>query len=94
MARDLTDQEYYKSTENRPLPVKWMAPEALLYRRFSTASDVWSFGMVLYEIWSVGRKPFEHLTNQEVIDNISSKMCHPPPPGCTRAIYTVMVGCW
>ena len=94
MARNLMDDSYYKSTENRPLPVKWMAPEALLYRQYSSASDVWSFGMVLYEIWSVGRKPYEQLTNQQVIDNLDSKMCHPPPPGCPRAIYSLMVSSW
>ncbi|CAI8039731.1 Ephrin type-A receptor 8 (Fragment) [Geodia barretti] len=94
MARNLMDDSYYKSTEIRPLPVKWMAPEALLYRQYSSASDVWSFGMVLYEIWSVGRKPYEQLTNQQVIDNLNSKMCHPPPPGCPRAIYSLMVSSW
>ena len=94
MARDLMDEQYYTSTDNRPLPVKWMAPESLLFRTYSTASDVWSYGMVLYEIWSVGRKPYEDLTNQAVIDNLQSRLCHPPPPGCPRAIYTLMVGCW
>ena len=94
MARNLMDETYYQSTENRPLPVKWMAPEALLYRKYSSASDVWSFGMVLYEIWSVGRKPFEQLTNQQVIDNLSSRLCHPPPPGCPRALYLLMVSSW
>ena len=94
MARGLKNEPYYTSTENRPLPVKWMAPETLLYRKFSTASDVWSYGMVLYEIWSVGSKPHEQLTNQQVIDNLQNRQCHPPPPGCPRAIYSIMVDCW
>ena len=46
--------------------MKWTAPEALKYRKYSSASDVWSFGCVLYEIWSLGEKPFQEMTNQEV----------------------------
>ncbi len=48
------------------IPVKWTAPEALLQRKYSVASDVWSFGCVLYEIWSVGEKPFHEITNKQV----------------------------
>ena len=94
MARDLMDEEFYTSTDSRPLPVKWMAPEALLFRTFSTASDVWSYGMVLYEIWSVGQKPYQDLTNKDVIEQLEDRRCQPPPPGCPRAIYKLMIDCW
>ena len=67
MSRALQDTEYYVSRGGK-IPVKWTAPEALSYKRYSTASDVWSFGVVLYEIWTLGIKPFSHgqLTVQEV----------------------------
>ena len=81
MARDLEESEYYTS-QGGQVPVKWTAPEvncsispkliiiihvqALQYKKYSTASDVWSFGCLMYEIWSLGHKPFEGYTNIEV----------------------------
>ena len=64
MSRDLTN-EYYLSQGGR-IPLKWTAPEALLYHKYSTGSDVWSYGMVLFEIWSLGHKPFEEETAEQV----------------------------
>ncbi|CAI8026551.1 Ephrin type-B receptor 3 (Fragment), partial [Geodia barretti] len=65
MARDLEESTYYTSQGGK-IPVKWTAPEALHYRKYSTASDVWSFGCLVYEIWSLGHKPFENYTNSQV----------------------------
>ena len=65
MSRDLADAGYYVS-QGGQIPVKWTAPDALHYKKYSTASDVWSFGCVMYEIWSLGHKPFEGYTNIQV----------------------------
>ena len=65
MSRDLVDETYYISQGGK-IPVKWTAPEAIHYKKYSTASDVWSYGCLLYETWSVGCKPFEEITNLEV----------------------------
>ena len=65
MSRALQDSDYYVSRGGK-IPVKWTAPEALHYKKYSTASDVWSFGMVMYEIWSLGMKPYHNLTNIQV----------------------------
>ena len=66
MSRNLFDDTYYLAQEGGLVPVKWTAPEALKYRKYSTASDVWSFACVLYEIWSLGHKPFESTANRDV----------------------------
>ena len=66
MSRDLADENYYISQGRDKIPVKWTAPEAIHYKKYSTASDVWAYGCLLYEIWSVGHKPFEGVTNINV----------------------------
>eukprot|EP00731_Ephydatia_muelleri_P018650 Em0011g690a len=93
LSRDLASEDYYVS-KGGAIPIKWTAPEAIHYKKYSTASDVWSYGCLLYEIWSVGHKPFEFQSNLEVIQKVSSGYRLPPPPGCPRAIYKLMVSCW
>ena len=87
------DNTYYKSNGGM-IPVKWTAPEALFYKKYSTASDVWSYAMVLYEIWSVGHKPFHDLSNIDVIARGRNKQCLAAPSGCPRPVYSLMVDCW
>ncbi len=67
MSRDLADENYYVSQGRDKIPVKWTAPEAIHYKKYSTASDVWAYGCLLYEIWSIGHKPFEGISNPEVL---------------------------
>ena len=70
MSRDLEDESYYLANKDTLIPVKWTAPEAFNYRKYSTASDVWSFGCLLYEIWSIGKIPFKRYDNDEVCNTL------------------------
>ena len=72
MSRDLADENYYVANNRDAIPVKWTAPEALYYKKYSTASDVWSYGCVLYEIWSLGHTPYEELSNREARSKLSA----------------------
>ncbi|KAL5491578.1 hypothetical protein EMCRGX_G016891 [Ephydatia muelleri] len=86
LSRNLDEKHYYFS-HGGMVPVKWTAPEAVCYKKYSTASDVWSFGCVLYEIWSLGFKPFETISNAAVVEKINAGYRLPPPPGCPLLIY-------
>ncbi|XP_032233800.2 uncharacterized protein LOC5509057 isoform X2 [Nematostella vectensis] len=93
MSRDLMICDYYTSRGGR-IPVKWTAPEAINYGRYSSASDVWSYGVLLFEIWSLGDKPYANLDNNEVVEAVSRGYRLPPPDHCPTMIYRLMVDCW
>ncbi|CAI7999050.1 Ephrin type-A receptor 8 (Fragment) [Geodia barretti] len=93
LCRDLLDEDYY-ITKGGMIPWRWTAPEVLHYRKYSTASDVWSFGCLMYEIWSLGHAPFEKLSPQEVQVMLEKGERLAPPPGCPRGVYSLMIDCW
>ncbi|KAL5475522.1 hypothetical protein EMCRGX_G025349 [Ephydatia muelleri] len=93
MSRDLAEGQYYMSNGGL-VPVKWTAPEAVCFMKYSTASDVWSYGCLLYEIWSIGGAPFKGLTNDEALQKVNTGYRLPPPPGCPLLLYQIMIKCW
>ncbi|KAI0240349.1 Tyrosine-protein kinase yes [Lamellibrachia satsuma] len=88
----------YLANEATKFPIKWTAPEAAFERKFSTKSDVWSFGVLLYEITTYGRVPYPGMTGQEVLNRVDQGYRMPRPIGeginCPEPIYETMQKCW
>lgn len=93
LARFVLDDEYTAS-EGTKYPVKWAAPEVINYNRFSTKSDVWSFGIILWEIWSLGMKPYPGMDNITVMDKVSSGYRMMRPPLAVHDLHDTMMDCW
>ncbi|GLH15030.1 Tyrosine-protein kinase transmembrane receptor Ror [Gryllus bimaculatus] len=94
LSRDIYSSDYYRVQSKSLLPVRWMPPESILYGKFTTESDVWSFGVVLWEIYSYGLQPYYGYSNQEVIDMIRSRQLLPCPEDCPSGLYSLMIECW
>ena len=94
LSRDIYAVDYYRVQTKSLLPVRWMPPESILYGKFSTESDVWSYGVLLWEIYSYGLQPYYGYTNQEVIEMIRSRQLLPCPEDCPSRTYAFMVECW
>ncbi|GFQ81744.1 hypothetical protein TNCT_18981 [Trichonephila clavata] len=93
LSRWVEDQSYYKASKGK-LPIKWMAPESINFRRFTTASDVWMFGVCMWEILMFGVKPFQGVRNNDVIVKIENGERLPLPPNCPPRLYSLMSQCW
>ncbi|XP_019935200.1 NT-3 growth factor receptor isoform X2 [Paralichthys olivaceus] len=76
------------------LPIRWMPPESIMYRKFSTESDVWSFGVILWEIFTYGKQPWFQLGNNEVIECITQGRVLERARNCPKEVYDIMLGCW
>ncbi|EGW07037.1 High affinity nerve growth factor receptor [Cricetulus griseus] len=94
MSRDIYSTDYYRVGGRTMLPIRWMPPESILYRKFSTESDVWSFGVVLWEIFTYGKQPWYQLSNTEAIECITQGRELERPRACPPDVYAIMRGCW
>eukprot|EP01119_Soliformovum_irregulare_P010643 TRINITY_DN2626_c0_g1_i3.p1 TRINITY_DN2626_c0_g1~~TRINITY_DN2626_c0_g1_i3.p1 ORF type:complete len:647 (-),score=130.28 TRINITY_DN2626_c0_g1_i3:44-1792(-) len=86
--------EDYYLTEKRIVAIKWTAPEAIKFRKFSAFSDVWSFGVVLWEIFTRGQVPYPGLSSEECIAMVTDGHNLPNPENCPDEIYSIMTDCW
>uniref|UniRef100_A0A1A8EZ10 Focal adhesion kinase 1 n=1 Tax=Nothobranchius korthausae TaxID=1143690 RepID=A0A1A8EZ10_9TELE len=93
LSRYMEDSSYYKASKGK-LPIKWMAPESINFRRFTTASDVWMFGVCMWEILMFGVKPFQGVKNNDVIGRIENGERLAMPPQCPPTLYSLMTKCW
>uniref|UniRef100_A0AAQ6IGE1 receptor protein-tyrosine kinase n=1 Tax=Anabas testudineus TaxID=64144 RepID=A0AAQ6IGE1_ANATE len=85
---------YYRKGGRAMLPVKWMPPEAFMEGIFTCKTDTWSFGVLLWEIISLGYMPYPCKTNQEVLEFVTSGGRMDPPKGCPGPVYRIMTQCW
>ncbi|XP_068726363.1 platelet-derived growth factor receptor alpha-like [Montipora capricornis] len=86
--------EVYKVDTGKKLPVKWMAPESLFEEIFTTKSDVWSYGVVLWEIATLGGSPYALMKNKQLLENLKAGYRLEKPDMCTDPVYALMTDCW
>uniref|UniRef100_A0A8C2ICQ6 Receptor protein-tyrosine kinase n=1 Tax=Cyprinus carpio TaxID=7962 RepID=A0A8C2ICQ6_CYPCA len=88
-----TDKKEY-SADGGKMPIKWMALECIHYRKFTHQSDVWSYGVTIWELMTFGGKPYDGIPTREIPDILEKGERLPQPPICTIDVYMVMVKCW
>jgi deleted-in-malignant-brain-tumors protein 1 len=86
--------DYYRCEKGRPLPVKWMAPESLTVGLFTTFTDVWSFGVTVWEVMTFGEIPYSGISNSEILTFVEAGNRLKAPKGCPEEIYDIMDSCW
>uniref|UniRef100_A0A8C2PU54 receptor protein-tyrosine kinase n=1 Tax=Cyprinus carpio TaxID=7962 RepID=A0A8C2PU54_CYPCA len=88
------DPDAAYTTRGGKIPIRWTAPEAITYRKFTSASDVWSYGIVMWEVMSYGERPYWDMSNQDVIKAIEEGYRLPPPMDCPVSLHQLMLDCW
>ncbi|KAI1301322.1 Insulin receptor [Halotydeus destructor] len=94
MTRDIYETDYYRKGNKGLLPVRWMAPESLRDGVFTNQSDVWSYGIVLWEMVTLASQPYQGLTNEDVLKFVTQGRVMVKPEDCPERIYVIMSSCW
>ncbi|CAF1581702.1 unnamed protein product [Adineta ricciae] len=94
LARDLTQTYYYRKQTDGRVPVKWMSPEALFDRKFSTKSDVWSFAILAWEIMTYGGTPYPSIAAEKLFDYLKTGNRMTQPSNCPQEIFQLIESCW
>ncbi|CAM5165780.1 unnamed protein product [Natator depressus] len=93
LSRYVLDDEYTSSMGSK-FPVRWSPPEVLLYSKFSSKSDVWAFGVLMWEVYSLGKMPYERFNNSETTDHVTQGLRLYRPQLASERIYAIMYSCW
>lgn len=93
LSRYVLDDEYTSSAGSK-FPVRWSPPEVLLYCKFSSKSDIWAYGVLMWEVYSMGRLPYERLNNTEIVDQVSRGLRLYRPQLANEKVYSIMSSCW
>lgn len=94
LARSVHRLEYYKGSDNDAIPIRWMPLESILYNKFSIESDVWSYGVILWEIFSFALQPYYGMTHEEVVEYLKEGKNLVCPEKTPKQVYDLMVKCW
>jgi len=94
MARSVEETDYYRKSTEGKVPLKWMAPEAVHHRLYTSQSDIWSYGILLWEIMTMGESPFKDVHFEQFMEDLRTGAHPAQPPYCPNNVYTVMQACW
>ncbi|XP_003739426.2 tyrosine-protein kinase transmembrane receptor Ror2 [Galendromus occidentalis] len=94
LSQKIYTANYYKGSEHDAVPIRWMPLEAILYNRFTVESDIWAFGVVLWEIFSFGMQPYFGKTHEEVVRYVKEGNILSCPDGTPSSVYALMKACW
>ncbi|CAG2118637.1 unnamed protein product, partial [Medioppia subpectinata] len=88
------EQEYTVSNGMKQIPIKWTAPEALNYGRYTSLCDIWSYAILMWEIFTLGSTPYSGMSNAKARELIDNGYRLPCPPKAPQEIYALMTTCW
>ncbi len=95
LSRDIYEKEYYTGKNKTcRLPIKWMSPESIETRIFNTKTDVWSFGVLVWELFTRGSTPYPHVDNVYIVYHLKQGYRLTKPQYCREIIYAILVKCW
>mmetsp|Transcript_7283 Transcript_7283/g.18694 ORF Transcript_7283/g.18694 Transcript_7283/m.18694 type:complete len:1006 (-) Transcript_7283:23-3040(-) len=93
LSRDLDDDTYYES-DGGMVPIRWTPPEAYKYKKYSTASDVWSYGILMWEVVTIGDNPYPEIDSKDVLMKLEEGYRMREPAGCPSGLYPLMIQAW
>ena len=93
LCEDTYKDDYY-SLNDVPVPLRWLSPEAIQEDSYSEKSDVWSFGVTVWEIFSLGERPYSDLSNEAVLKGVCADLRLKKPDNCPGSVYDILVKCW
>ncbi|XP_017783222.1 PREDICTED: tyrosine-protein kinase Btk29A isoform X2 [Nicrophorus vespilloides] len=93
LARYVLDDQYTSSGGTK-FPIKWAPPEVLNYTRFSSKSDIWAYGVLMWEVFTCGKMPYGRLKNTEVVERVQKGIILEKPKGCYKEVFDIMRKCW
>ncbi|XP_060105878.1 tyrosine-protein kinase BTK isoform X1 [Heteronotia binoei] len=93
LSRYVLDDDYISSMGSK-FPVRWSPPEVLLYSKFSSKSDIWAFGVLMWEVYTLGKMPYERFTNSETTEHVTKGLRLYRPQLASERVYSIMYSCW